>query len=78
MSKSSASHWPENFMVIGAAILPQNLFERPKTGPKTGVILSHLKKPNFYYNENLNLYVMHSLKFVYLIANSVLFIVPFI
>ena len=43
-------------------------------------MLSHLKKKttHFYDNGNLNLYVMHSLKCVYLKANSMLFIVPFI
>ena len=36
------------------------------------------KNPHFYDNGNLNLYVMHSLKKVYLIDNSIPFTVPFI
>ena len=63
-------------MVIGVAILSvyHNNNLKGQNSPKTGVMLSHLKKNPFYDNGNLNLYVMHSLKFVYVIANSILFL----
>ena len=41
-------------------------------------MLFHLKNHIIYDNGNLNLYVMHILKYVYLTENSIPFIVPFI